>query len=426
MTPTTQPSTVPRTRFPWLVGGAFFAMFLAGLPGVYDRLVHDHVHTAGLWVVGFVFFSGIAAGAFPVAALPHVFGYRRFRPLVGAALLVAFSSLVAAMFYALVDLGRPDRALAQVLLRPDTSSVMFWVVASYGVYSALLTTMAYFAFRPHWGESAAATGRLAPRLLALGYRGTPKQVARNDAALRVVGSAGLLVALTLGVGVGMLFAGIGNRAFSNSALFPTTFIVSALLSGAALVLAASTLVARGGHAFKTTLLLLARFTGLLLVAELVIIVLEAVLTLNGGIPSHVAVLRAIGIGPHAWVFWVMQVGFGTLVALWLLVGTKRPSLAVASVAALYILVGVLAFRLNVVMPQLVGTSTAYVPSLVEWNVMVCGVGIAGLVFLTSARLLPAFPASAPMEFELAAHATEAVPLSAGVSDTAERTEVTHV
>lgn len=422
----TQPPTAARTKFPWLVGGAFFAMFVAGLPGVYDRVVHEHSHTAGLWVVGYVFFSGIAAGAFPIAALPHVFGYRRFRPLVGVALLVAFSSLVAATFFALLDLGRPERALTQVLLRPDTSSVMFWVVASYGVYSTLLTTMAYFVFRPHWGESAAATGRLVPRLLALGYRGKPRQVRRNDLALRVVGSLGLLVSLTLGVGVGMLFAEFGGRTFSSSALFPTTFIVSALLSGAALVLAASTLFARGGHAFKTTLLLLARFMGLLLVAELVIIVLEAVLTLNGGIPSHLAVLRAVGAGPHAWVFWVVQVGFGTVVALWLLVGPKRPSLAVASVAALYILVGVLAFRLNFVIPQLVGTSSGYVPSLTEWNVMVCGVGLGGLCFLASARLLPAFPASAPMEFELAAHATEAVPLSAGVRDTAERTEVSHV
>ncbi len=429
----TEPTTSTRSKFPWLVGGAFLAMFVAGLPGLFDRVVHEHAHTAGsdmtpwgLWVAGYIFFSGISAGAFPIAAMPHVFGYRRFRPLVGTALLVALCSLVAAMFFVLVDLGRPERAMTHVLFRPNTSSVMFWVIASYGMYSILLGLMSYFAFRPRWGESALATGRLLPRLLALGYRGTPAQERRNDLALRIIGALGLLVALTLAGGVGSLFAGLGGRAFWHSGLFPITFIVSALLSGAALVLASATLLGRGGEAFKTTLLLLARLIGLLLVVELVIIPVEAVITLNGGIPSHVAVLQTIATGPFAWVFWVLQVGFGTIVALWLLVGPKRPSLVVSSVAALYVLVGVFAFRLNFVIPQLVDPTSAYVPNLMEWNVVICGVGLAGLVFLLGSRVLPVFPASAPMEFELAAHPSKTVSLSAAGFAPAERTEVPNV
>lgn len=429
----TEPTTATRAKFPWLVAGAFLAMFAAGLPGLWQRLATEHVHTAGsditpwgLWVVAYIFFSGIAAGAFPIAALPHVFNYRRFRPLVGTALLVSICSLVAAMLFVLVDLGRPERAMTHVLFRPNPSSVMFWVITSYGLYSLFLGLMSYFAFRPYWGAAALATGKRLPRLLSLGYRGTPKQERRNDLVLRLVGSAGLLVSLVLAGGVGMLFAGLGGRSFWHSGLFPITFIVSALLSGAALVLASATLLGRGGDAFKTTVLLLARLIGLLLVVELVIIPVEAILTLNGGIPSHVAVLHTIATGPYAWVFWVLQLGFGTVVALWLLVGPKRPTLALASVAALYVLVGVFAFRLNFVIPQLVDASAAYVPNLMEWNVVICGVGLAGLVFLIGSRLLPVFPASAPMEFELASHETENRSLSVGAAVTAEGTEVSHV
>ena len=428
----TDPTTATRAKFPWLVGGAFLTMFLVGLPGIYDRIAYEHSHTAGsdvtpwgLWVVAYIFFSGIAAGAFPIAALPHVFGYRRFRPLVGTALLVSICALAAAMLFVLVDLGRPERAVTHVL-HPNFHSVMFWVIASYGMYSALLGLMSYFSFRPSWGESAKSTGKLLYRALSLGYRGTEAQTRRNDLILRVVGSFGLLVSLALGGGVGMLFAGLGGRSFWHSGLFPITFIVSALLSGAALVLASATLCGRGGAAFKTTLLVLARFMSLLLVVELVIIPVEALLTLNGGIPSHVAVLQVIGGGPFAWVFWVLQLGFGTIVALWLLVGPKQQTLALAAVAALYVLVGVFAFRLNFVIPQLVNNSAPYIPNLMEWNVVICGVGVAGLVFLIGSRLLPVFPANAPMEFELAAHEPQIVPAALQPNATAESMEVSHV
>lgn len=428
----TEPTIALRSKFPWLVAGAFLAMLVAGMPGMYDRIVFEHAHSAGsdvtpwgLWVAGYIFFSGISAGAFPIAALPSVFGYRRFRPLVGTALLVALSALVGAMVFVLIDLGHPERAMTHVL-RPNPTSVMFWVISSYGAYATVLGVMSYFSFRPNWGEAATATGNRVYRLLSLGYRGTPAQVKRNTLILRIVGAVGVLVSLTLAGAVGTLFAGLGGRSFWHSGLFPMTFIVSALLSGAAMVLVSATLLGRGGAAFKTTLLLLARLIGLLLAVELIIIPVEAIVTLSGGIPSHIAVLRTIGTGPFAWVFWVLQLGFGTIVALWLLVGPKKLSLAVASVAALYVLVGVFAFRLNFVIPQLVDPSSAYVPNLMEWNVSIFAFGLTGMAFLVGSRLLPVFPASAPMAFELAARETEAVPFPVGALATAELTEVSHV
>jgi molybdopterin-containing oxidoreductase family membrane subunit len=426
----TSPTPAQRSKFPWLVGAGFLVMLLAGLPGVVERVAPASASGSdatpwGLWITGYIFFSGISAGAFPIAALPSVFNYGRFRPLVGTALLVAVSALVGALLFVLVQGGHAERAAADAL-RPHTTPVMFWVLSSCGVYSVILAMMSYFVFRPAWGESAARTGKRVYRLLSLGYRGTPAQVRHNELALRLIGGVGLIVALTLAGAVGTLFVGLGAPSYSHSGLFPITFVVSALLSGAATVLATSTLLGRGGLAFKTTLLLLARLMGLLLAVELVIIPVEAVVALTGGNPAHIAVLQTVGAGPFAWVFWVLQLGFGTLVALWLLIGSKQRSLAVASVAALYVLLGVFAFRLNFVIPQLVDRASAYVPSAMEWNVSIYCFGVTGLVLLVGSRLLPVFPANAPMAFELAAHESEAVPFPAGARAGAEFTEVPHV
>ncbi len=424
--------TALRSKLSWLVGGGFLVMLLAGLPGLWERVVYDRGGAAspdgapwGLWVTGYLFFSGISAGAFPIAALPSVFGYRRFRPLVGTALLVAASALVGAMLFLLAERGRPE-GLAALLFHGDPATIVFWILFSYGLYSALLIAMSYLAFRPHWGEAAASTGKVIHRLLAFGYRGTPGQAKRNDLALRVVGAVGILLSLTLASTVGTLFARLGSRSLTHAGLFPVTFILSALLAGAAAVLATATLFGRGGAAFKETLLLLARFIGLLLSVEVVVMPVEAIITLTGGIPSHIALLETVTTGPFAWVFWVLQLGVGTLMALWLLTGPKTPSLATASVAALYVLVGVFAFRLNFVVPQLVSASSAYVPSLMEWNVSICCFGASGLVLLLGSRLLPVFSANSPVEFELAAHEPEAAPFPTCVSTGEEPTEVSHV
>lgn len=424
--------TALRSKLSWLVGGGFSVMLLAGLPGMWERVVYDRGGAAGpdaapwsLWVTGYLFLSGISAGAFPIAALPSVFGYRRFRPLVGTALLVAASALVGAMLFLLAERGRPE-GVAALLFHGDPATVAFWILFSYGLYAALLVAMSYLAFRPRWGEAAASGGKLLPRLLALGYRGTPGQAKRNDLALRVVGAVGIMVSLTLASSVGMLFVRLGGSSLTHAGLFPVTFIVSALLAGAATVLATSTLFGRGGAAFKATLLLLARLIGLLLSVEVVVMPVEAIITLTGGIPSHLALLETVTTGPFAWVFWVLQLGVGTLMALWLLTGPKTPSLATASVAALYVLVGVFALRLNFVIPQLVGAASVYVPSLMEWNVSIFCFGASGLVFLLGSRLLPVFPASSPLEFELAAHEPEAAPFPTRVSTGDELTEVSHV
>jgi len=383
----------------------FGTLFVTGLPGFVERIVHEHANSSfqqtvpwGLWVAAYLMFSGASAGAFPIAALAYVFKQERFRPLAPFALLTALASLSGAMIVVLADLGRPDHAF-HLMLRPNLGSVMFWVIALYSMYSVVLLAMLYLALRPRWAARARETGSRLMRLLALGYHETPREVARDARRLRVVGAGGLLVSLTLAAAVGMLFAALSARTFWHSGLFPLTFLVSALASGTALVIVGAALLTRGGSDHRQTLLVLARFVAGLLLLELVILPAEALVVLRGGIPADVMILRAIAVGPHSWVFWVMQLGVGTLGAIALILLPRRLTLASAATGALFALVGTFAFRLNFVIPQLAVTVRDYMPNLYEWNFVVFGTGVAGLVLLVGRRLLPVFPEMPHLESE---------------------------
>ena len=405
-----------RPKLPHPLLAVFLVLTAVGAPSFIDRVVNGLANTAppqavpwGLWVAAYTFFSGIAAGAFVIAAVPHLFNYRRFQPLVPLAIVVSLSALSAAMLFIMADLGRPERAL-HVLMSPNSSSVMAWIIGLYSAFGALLMVMLWYVLRPQWAKQAIRTGGRVPRLLAAGYHASGEREKQDELGLRVMSLVGIVLALGLGAGVGALFSVLPGRALWHTGLFPVTFLVSALLSGAAMVLGAASLIGRGGEAFKATLLTLGKFIGALLAIECVILPAEALIVIAGGIPSHVDVLSAIAMGgPFPWVFWVLQIGVGTVMPLLLITLPKKVSLGAVSTAALCVLVGVFAFRLNFVIPQMAVSDFAlgstegeiFVPHMLEWNFLVFGAGVTGLLFTVATKLLPILPKELAFHFELA-------------------------
>lgn len=411
-----------RPRLPHPLVVVFLFMTAVGAPSLLDRVTHGLANSAppqtvpwGLWVAAYTFFSGIAAGAFAIAALPHMFDYRRFRPLIPLALVVSLTALSAAMMFIMADLGHPERVL-HVLLMPNAGSAMAWVIGFYGAFATLLVFMLWYVLRPLWAKQAARTGALVPRLFAAGYTPSLERERKDYRTLRITSVIGIVLALCLGAGVGALFSVLPGRSLWHTGLFPITFLVSALLSGASLVLAAASLIGRGGQAFKATLLTLGKFIGALLVLECIILPAEALIVVGGGIPSHIAVLGAIAVdGPVPWVFWILQIALGTMVPLLLINLPKKSSLGAVSAAAVFVLVGVFAFRLNFVIPQMAVGDFAhaglgggyFVPHALEWNFVVFGTGVAGLLFMAAIRMLPILPREAALHFEFATrHATQ--------------------
>ncbi|MHB1475677.1 MAG: NrfD/PsrC family molybdoenzyme membrane anchor subunit, partial [Dermatophilaceae bacterium] len=169
----------------------------------------------GAWVAFYLFFLGLSAGSFLLSTLVYVFGMHRFERIGRSALLSAIISMGVGLAFIGVDLGRVERA-GFVMRYFHWSSPLSWEVRFYLVYMTLLITELVIAIRLH--------------------RGLVKSSERANRWLRILGTIGIPLAI-FGVhgGTGTIFAVVKARGMWSGGLFPVIFVVSAMVSGTALL-----------------------------------------------------------------------------------------------------------------------------------------------------------------------------------------------
>jgi molybdopterin-containing oxidoreductase family membrane subunit len=395
-------------RLFWLLG---FALFALGLIGWYQRLAFGHaganygsIVTWGLWVAAYIYFIGLSAGSFLISSLVYVFDMKRFESVGRLALFTAVVTLLLALLSIWVDLGHMDRAW-HVMVYPNFKSPMAWMIWLYMTYFLLLLAETWLVLRRDLVRGAAAPGwkGAAYRLLKLGSRDASDRSARRDRrAVRVLAVIGVPLAIMFHGGVGALFGTVAARPHWHSGLFPILFVLSALVSGGALLTLAAGIFQDGWNRNRDTVTALGRLVLAMLVLDVVFQVSEYLVAFRGGIPGHVEGMKIVLAGPYWWVFWVWQVGIGTLIPILLLALPTRRSPDWVAVAALLVTVGFFGLRLNIVIPglaaeELAGLSEAiasprlaagYLPSASEWLLTAGVVGFGLILFGFGEMLLP--------------------------------------
>lgn len=393
----------------WIAGAV---LTLAGLYGWYDRLAYGHLNVNygslvpwGLWVAGYIYFIGLSAGSFLISSLVYVFDVRRFEKIGRLALFTAVVTLLLALLMIWSDLGHMDRAW-EVFVYPNFRSPMAWMIWLYTAYFVLVVAELWFLLRRDLvagAEQPGARGRLY-RVLSLGSRdGSDASAARDRVVVRVLGTIGVPVAIMFHGGVGALFGVLAARPLWHSGMYPIIFLISALVSGGALLTVIASIFQDGWRRNRETVLALGRLVLGLLLLDVLFQVSELLVAVYGGIPDRMSALQLIIGGPFWWVFWGWQIVVGTVVPVVLLSLPTRNDPRWVSIAGLLIAAGFLGVRLNIVVPGLaveeIGgiasaissarLSTSYVPSLSEWLLTVGVVGLGLLLFGVGEWLLPA-------------------------------------
>lgn len=269
----------------------------------------------GSYIAGFIFFTGLSAGALVLAGLPLVVDLPAVRPYAGVSALVALVALLVGMAFILVDVGKPSRVWRMVV-HGRVGSPMFW---------DLLLTVVYLV----------VGGVLLVALLA-------------DAPSGVLTALGV-VAVAAGVADGVtafVFATQVAREFWLSAVQPIAFFASALASAGAvlqllvLALNPSGYVVLGLGDTEP----LALMTGVCLGIGLLLLLSEAV-TLGFGRTEHG--LRTLRAQLGSTTFWV-EVATGVLGTALLLIPATRTTAGWVVVGALAALVHLAAKRLDFV------------------------------------------------------------------------------
>lgn len=393
----------------WGVG---IALVLAGSWAWVDRFLNGDKNANygsivpwGLWVAAYIYFIGLSAGSFLVSSLVYVFNIRRFESIGRLALFSAVVTLVLALLSISADLGHTFRAW-HVLVYPNFESPMAWMIWLYSAYFALLVLELWFVLRHDLVLGANTPGFKGwlYRALAFGSRDTsPETLASDRQIVRILATIGVPLAIMFHGGVGSLFGVISSRPAWHGGLFPILFLVSALVSGGALLVLVSAVFQDGLRRNRDTVLALGSLVLGLLALDLLLTLSETLVGFYGNEPDRLDNFRLIYGGPYWWVFWVWQLALGTLVPLVLLVlpATRRQPHAVAAACGL-IAVGFLAVRLNIVIPgladeQLSGLtdafrsdrlSTDYIPSTMEFLFTSGIIGIGLLLFGIGEWLLP--------------------------------------
>lgn len=307
----------------------------------------------GLYIVGFMIFTGVAAGSLLFAAVPYLFKLEEFKPYTRiAAYLGAVSSIVAASLFIIVDIGNPERAWL-FITSGNLTSPMFWdflMLASYMVISIIFT-----------------------RQLMLVHEGKKDERSLKPIAV-IAFIAGLLVTVT-----SFVFCFQIARPLWNTPVQPLSFLMAALVAALSVQMILATILNKRGYMEMPMKLMakMAKGAAVLMCIELIIVVGEILIGLYPGGGEEYAAFLWLVSGEGAVGFWAEMV---TLVAAIVVLAKQDTSSKAGGIliGAILALVAIYLIKSNLLQAQLFnplityagppvygGTTGPYVPSLIE-------------------------------------------------------------
>jgi dimethyl sulfoxide reductase membrane subunit len=382
------------------VGGAAFAYQYA------NGLVVTGLRNIVMWgqyILFFMFFVGLSAGGLIVASAGRLFGVKAFKPITRLAVLEAVVAVILAAVFILPDLGRPERII-NIALYFNPTSPMVWDITIVMIYAAM---SAFYV----WLYARADLSRRGSRF-ALGTGTSERTMAREERAKTVMAWIALPAAIMLHSITAWIFGLQIGRAFWYSSMMAPMFITSALVSGLGLVILLALALRRVGWLrFENSLIaMLGGLLGVFIAVEGFLLLAEYLTATYPGAPEGEAAARMLS-GTYRPLF-LFEVVAGLVVPFLILAvrRLRRDPRWVALASGIGI-VGIFVHRLNLVLNGLsvpniklppglpIGVAQAdpassfamyywYVPTVVEWLVVIGILAFGALVFTLSARFLP--------------------------------------
>ena len=197
------------------------------------------VHWSILIVV-YPYITGLVAGAFILASLVKVFNIKEVQPTYRLALLTALAFLLVAPLPLLLHLGRPQ-LFYEILLTPNVTSAMamFGFVYAWYLMGVLLLEV-WFEYRRDLivlgGRERGLMGWIHRALSLFSTDTSEAALAFDRKAIRAITIIGIPSAFLLHGYVGFIFGSVKANPWWGSVLMPIVFLMSAIVSGIALVI----------------------------------------------------------------------------------------------------------------------------------------------------------------------------------------------
>lgn len=380
----------------WGILAVFTVIALIGFAAAHHMDVEGHHITGmsnqivwGLPHVFAIFLIVAASGALNLASLGSVFGKQAYKPLARFSALLAIALLIGGLAILLLDLGRPERLIV-AMTHYNFKSIFAWNIILYTGFIVIVAAYLWLMMerRMHrWTKPA--------------------------------GLAALIWRLVLTTGTGSIFGFLVAREAFDSALLAPMFIVMSFAFGLAIFILLLLLSFRldQRELDASQLQRLRKLLGIFIAGVFYFVVVFHLTKLYGTQNHDFERFILIEGGIYTQLFWLVQIGLGSLLPLALIYAPRLQGSSSALVSAcllvilgafaqLYvIIVGGQAFPLDI-FPGYIAESSffdgaigEYSPSLWEFLLGLGGIGCAALIALLGIRVLPIMPEGLPAEID---------------------------
>jgi molybdopterin-containing oxidoreductase family membrane subunit len=319
----------------------------------------------GLWITIDLSSIALGAGAFSLCAGVYLFGLKRFQPIARTATFVGLIGYTMATLALILDIGKPERFWHSMVYW-NTHSLLWEVTMCVILYLTVLMLEAMpIIANLEWLR------KRFPKITSL-----MSGVHHYAPVLAIIGlGLSSLHQSSLGATYGIIKA----RPFWFKPEMSVLFMLSAIVGGISLTLFVSMLSSRLTNKAKVNDALIervAQFVGYLLIGYFYFRAWDALATSYTYDMGRTEGLNFLTKGPFAFNFWVVEMLFGMLVPMVILLyKPTRMNRFWRMAALLMVAVGVVAFRWDtnitgqlVLMSYVPGTAvtyTSYIPSLIE-------------------------------------------------------------
>jgi molybdopterin-containing oxidoreductase family membrane subunit len=308
----------------------------------------------GLWISFYILFIGLSAGSFLLSTLIYVFNLKRYERIGRMALFSAALCLILGVIFVVADLGHAERFF-NVFTNLAYASILWWEIMFYVLYTVIIAVELYFLMRTDLiGQRERSSGikQMFYALVSLGSHRSDKASKERDMKLvKTLGIIGIPTAIAVHGGTGVVFAAIKAVPHWHTPLLPIIFITSALVSGAALLLFLRAFFFKPAADETDFLSSLGKLAVGILAIDWVMVISEFLVILYGAVPEAADALKEILFGSYWWAFWIIQVGIGVLVPVFLILFVRKSRVSLG-LAGLAIVSGIVAVRWNIIVPGL--------------------------------------------------------------------------
>ena len=359
----------------------------------------------GFYVTNFVFWIGISHAGTLISAILRLVNAGWRRPVTRCAEVITVFALMIGAMFPIIHLGRPWLAFwlfpypSERLIWPNFRSPLVWDFFAINTY---LTGSLLFLYLPIIPDFAVARDRatgLRRRIygvLALGWRGTPKQWHRLETAMQIMASAIIPVAVSVHTIVSFDFS-MAPVPMWQTTIFGPYFVAGAIFSGIAALLLAMAALRRLLH--LEAYLHPVHFENLgklLLVMALLwgyFVFNERLVTYYGNEPAEMTVFWQTQRDSFAPLYWTMVVC--NFVLPLILMGIRRfRTITGCIIASIGVLIGMWLERFLIIVPSLghkylpYTFSTSYRPQPVEIIITIATFAAMILLYALFSKVVP--------------------------------------